>query len=80
MMRVSRHKVYNVLHKTVVTGLIGFTGLTSAWLVYKAAYYYIFKRPVLTEMHRKAMQEKIAEEQSIRESELLKQSKNEILR
>jgi len=79
-MRVTRHRVYDVLHRSVVTGLIGFSVVASAWLTYKAAYYYIYKRPVLAEMHKKAMQEKIAEEQALRESELIGQSKHEIIR
>jgi hypothetical protein len=79
-MRWNRHMVYDVLHKTVVTGLIGFSVLSAGWLSYKAAYYYIYKRPLQAEMHRKTMEEKIAMEQALKETELMKQSEKEILR
>jgi len=72
--------VYDALHRTVVSGLIAFTVVSSGWLSYKALNYFLYKRPVMTEVHRKAMQDKIAEEQATKELELMKESKNEVLR
>jgi hypothetical protein len=40
-MRLTRHVVYDYLHGTTVTGLIGFTVISMGWLSYKAADYFL---------------------------------------
>jgi len=75
-MRLTRHVVYDYLHGATVTGLIGFTVISMGWLSYKAANYFLYKRPILYELKRKEMEEKVALEHSLRESELLEKKKS----
>jgi len=63
-----------------VSGLIGFTVISSGWLSYKAINYYFYKKPIMAEAHRIAMQEKILEEQSVKEMQLIEESKQRVVR
>ncbi|KAI0238697.1 hypothetical protein LSAT2_010581 [Lamellibrachia satsuma] len=76
MGRVSRTMVYDKLHKWSVTGLIGFTALSSVYLTYRFAVWWMYRRPQLVEKNRQFMEENLAKEQVEREAELMRQQRD----
>jgi Cytochrome oxidase c assembly len=39
-MKINKNRVYDVLHKSVVSGLIAFTAIGTVYLGYKAVHWY----------------------------------------
>jgi len=70
-MKINKFRVYDVMHRTVATGLIAFTAVGSVWLAYKAVHWFTVKRPLLLDERRRTIEERILREQLAHEKELL---------
>lgn len=73
MLKLKKTVVYDAMHKTVATGLIGFTFIGTAYIMFAGVRWYFTKRPVRKAEWAKIQEEKLSIEQSEREAELMQQ-------